>query len=107
MLAFVALSSAAPSYNSYNSDAPVAGSKSYASASIRVLDQMQQFNEDGSYTFGYENSDGSFRMENRDASGFVVGRYGYIDTNGVTQEIGSIFHYFIVFIMAMDAIYII
>jgi len=57
---------------------------------------MQQFNEDGSYTFGYENSDGSFRMENRDASGFVVGRYGYIDTNGVTQEIGSIFHYLII-----------
>jgi hypothetical protein len=90
-LAFVALTRAAPSYDSYNTVA-AAGSKSPVSAagSSRILQQVQQLNEDGSYTFGYENSDGSFRMENRDASGFVVGRYGYIDIHGKFQEIGSI-----------------
>jgi hypothetical protein len=88
-LAFVALSSAAPSYDSYGNTAITAGSSK--SSSVTTLQQIQQLNEDGSYTFGYENSDGSFRMENRDASGFVVGRYGYIDINGKTQEIGPIF----------------
>jgi hypothetical protein len=77
-LALVALSSAAPAYDN-------------AARSASILQQIQQLNEDGSFTFGYENSDGSFRMENRDASGFVVGRYGYIDINGKTQEIGPIF----------------
>ena len=78
-MALVALSSAAPAY--YDN----------AARSASILQQIQQLNEDGSFTFGYENSDGSFRMENRDASGYVVGRYGYIDAYGKTQEIGSIF----------------
>lgn len=74
ILALAALSSAAPAYDNA------------AVRSSSILQQIQQLNEDGSFTFGYENSDGSYRMENRDASGYVVGRYGYIDAYGKTQE---------------------
>lgn len=55
-----------------------------------ILNKVQQASEDGSYMFGYENLDGSFRMENRDASGLVQGKYGYIDANGQRQEFGEI-----------------
>ena len=36
-------------------------------------------NEDGSYTYGYESSDGSFKLETRYPDGLVQGKYGYID----------------------------
>jgi hypothetical protein len=58
---------------------------------VTTLQQILQLSEGGSYSFGYENTDGFFRMENRDVSGFVDGRYSYIEINGITQEIGSIF----------------
>ena len=54
-----------------------------------ILSKVQQASEDGSYMFGYENLDGSFRMENRDATGLVKGKYGYIDANGELQEFGK------------------
>ena len=72
------------------------GASSSSSNSVRVVDNpsgairhVQQANEDGSYTFGYESADGSFRMENRDASGYVKGKYGYIDSFGQLQEFGK------------------
>ena len=46
---------------------------------------MNQLNEDGSYTFGFEAEDGSFRVENKDLSGRITGKYGFIDTDGVTK----------------------
>ena len=36
-------------------------------------------NEDGSYSYGYEADDGSFKLETRHADGRVEGKYGYID----------------------------
>lgn len=36
-------------------------------------------NEDGSYTYGYEAADGSFKLETRFPDGLVQGKYGYID----------------------------
>lgn len=39
-------------------------------------------NNDGSYTFGYETDDGAFRTETRDLTGYVTGKYGYIDEKG-------------------------
>ena len=36
-------------------------------------------NEDGSYTYGYEADDGSFKLETRHVDGRVEGKYGYID----------------------------
>lgn len=36
-------------------------------------------NEDGSYTYGYEGADGSFKIETKLATGEVKGKYGYVD----------------------------
>ncbi len=36
-------------------------------------------NEDGSYTYGYEAADGSFKLETRHPDGRVEGKYGYLD----------------------------
>ena len=41
-----------------------------------------RLNDDGSYTYGYEASDGTFKLETRFADGTVQGKYGYIDANG-------------------------
>lgn len=56
---------------------------------VGILNQINEVNEDGSYTFGYESADGSFRIESRDVDGFVSGKYGYIDVNGEVQEFGN------------------
>lgn len=42
--------------------------------------------EDGSFTFGYENADGSFKEETRGADCIVRGKYGYIDPDGEKRE---------------------
>ena len=60
------------------------------SSTVAILKHIQQINEDGSYTFGYENADGSYRAENRDVNGYITGRYGYIDANGKLQETGKL-----------------
>lgn len=39
-------------------------------------------NEDGSYTYGYEGSDGSFKIETKTRTGEVTGKYGYVDDLG-------------------------
>ena len=66
-------------------------STAYSSPSpiVTILKQISQYNDDGSYTFGYENSDGSFRIENMYSNGYLTGRYGYIDSNGQPQETGK------------------
>ncbi|XP_046439323.1 uncharacterized protein LOC124190597 [Daphnia pulex] len=78
----VAYSLATPT-NYVNSKSSTA---SYATPAVTILKQINQLNEDGSYTFGYEASDGSFRFENMDANGYLTGRYGYVDSYGKTQE---------------------
>ena len=47
-----------------------------------IVKQVNEINEDGSYTVGYEASDGSFRLETKDAEGNVEGKYGVVDENG-------------------------
>lgn len=39
-------------------------------------------NEDGSYTYGFEGADGSFKIETKQATGEVIGKYGYVDDSG-------------------------
>lgn len=56
---------------------------------IIILKQIHQVNDDGSYTFGYEADDGTYRVENRDDAGYITGKYGYLDTTGSLQEIGK------------------
>merc|ERR1711981_928230 len=42
-----------------------------------------EINEDGSYTVGYEASDGSFRLETKDAEGNVEGKYGFLENGEI------------------------
>merc|ERR1712038_973908 len=51
-------------------------------APVVIIKQVNEINEDGSYTVGYEASDGSFRLETKDAEGNVEGKYGFLDENG-------------------------
>ena len=44
-------------------------------------------NEDGSYTYGYEAADGTFKLETRFPDGAVQGKYGYVDVNGEVKII--------------------
>lgn len=56
---------------------------------ITILKQIYQVNDDGSYTFGYEADDSTYRVENRDDTGYITGKYGYIDSTGNIQEVGK------------------
>merc|ERR1719370_973051 len=49
---------------------------------LMLMEQINEHNEDGSYTYGYEASDGTFKLETRFVDGTVQGKYGYIDANG-------------------------
>jgi len=53
------------------------------------LKQINQVNDDGSYTFGFEAGDGSFRVETKSITGEIKGKYGYIDEFGVQQIVGK------------------
>jgi len=43
-------------------------------------------NIDGSYTYGYEAADGTYKLETRYVDGRVKGKYGYIDPEGNLRE---------------------
>merc|ERR1712018_713827 len=51
-------------------------------APVVIVKQVNEINEDGSYTVGFEASDGSFRLETKDTEGNVEGKYGFLDENG-------------------------
>jgi len=46
---------------------------------VPILRQINRANDDGSYTYGFEAADGSFKIETRDNDGNVKGKYGYVD----------------------------
>ena len=54
---------------------------------VPILKQINRHNEDGSYSYGYEGADGSFKIETKLANGDVQGKYGYVDSDGNTREI--------------------
>lgn len=54
---------------------------------VPILKQINRHNEDGSYSYGYEAADGSFKIETKSANGEVKGKYGYVDDTGNTREI--------------------
>merc|ERR1711970_7528 len=51
-------------------------------APVVIIKQVNEINEDGTYTVGYEASDGSFKLETKDAEGNVEGKYGFVDETG-------------------------
>merc|ERR1712066_90816 len=50
-------------------------------APVVIVKQVNEINEDGTYTVGHEASDGSFKLETKDADGNVKGKYGVVDEN--------------------------
>merc|ERR1719150_1055168 len=60
----------------------IPASSSTTEAPVVIVKQVNEINEDGSYTVGFEASDGSFRLETKDAEGNVEGKYGFLDENG-------------------------
>ena len=49
---------------------------------VAILKQINRLNPDGSYTYGYQGADGSYKVEVRYPTGEVKGKYGYIDDKG-------------------------
>ncbi|CAD1468746.1 unnamed protein product [Heterotrigona itama] len=44
-------------------------------------------NEDGSYSYGYEAADGSYKIESKYPTGEVYGKYGFVDDTGNVREV--------------------
>merc|ERR1711963_201916 len=53
---------------------------------VPILRYVDNQNIDGSYTYGYEAADGSYKLETRFVDGRVKGKYGYIDPEGNLRE---------------------
>lgn len=53
---------------------------------VQTLRNYSKVNDDGSFTFGYEAADGSFKEETRGTDCVVRGKYGYIDPDGNKRE---------------------
>ncbi|XP_063877455.1 endocuticle structural glycoprotein SgAbd-8-like [Scylla paramamosain] len=49
---------------------------------VPILRHINKLNGDGSYTYGFEAADGTFKLETRDALGNVKGKFGYTDNEG-------------------------
>ncbi|XP_025193347.1 cuticle protein 3-like [Melanaphis sacchari] len=54
---------------------------------IPILKQVNRQNEDGSYSYGYENADGTYKIETKYPSGEVYGKYGYVDETGKLRTV--------------------
>ncbi|CAG9823441.1 unnamed protein product [Phaedon cochleariae] len=53
---------------------------------VQTLRNYNKVNDDGSFTFGYEAADGSFKEETRGTDCVVRGKYGYVDPDGNKRE---------------------
>merc|ERR1712123_165472 len=53
---------------------------------VPILRYIDNQNTDGSYTFGFEGGDGTYKLETRHADGRVKGKNGYYDPEGVLRE---------------------
>ena len=54
---------------------------------VPILRHVDTQNPDGSYTYGYESGDGSYKIETRYATGEVKGKYGYYDDTGYLRQV--------------------
>merc|ERR1719450_1450271 len=103
LLACVSVAAAVPqqfgtgNFKSFNFDQEVRGFSSGNSRNslfaeettppVPILRQIQERNPDGSYTYGYESGDGTYKIETRYATGEVKGKYGYYDASGKLREV--------------------
>merc|ERR1711918_39270 len=63
-----------------------AQSFSTSTTPVPILRYVDTQNIDGSYTYGYEAADGTYKLETRYTDGRVKGKYGYIDPDGNLRE---------------------
>lgn len=54
---------------------------------VPILKQINKYNDDGSYSYGYEAADGTYKIESKYPNGEVFGKYGYYDDQGQLREI--------------------
>lgn len=54
---------------------------------VPLIRQINKVNDDGTYTYGYEAADGSFKIETRDVLGNVKGMFGFIDESGNLKRV--------------------
>merc|ERR1712025_323979 len=57
-----------------------------ASTPVPILKFLDTQNENGSYTYGFEAGDGTYKIETRYPDGQVQGKFGYYDPDGVLRE---------------------
>lgn len=65
---------------------PEQHSKSTQQPPVQTIRNFNKLNDDGSFTFGYEAADGSFKEETRGTDCVVRGKYGYVDPDGNKRE---------------------
>merc|ERR1711981_469007 len=53
---------------------------------VPILRNINTQNGDGSYTYGFESADGTYKIETRLKNGEIKGKYGYYDDEGVLRE---------------------
>ncbi|XP_063823068.1 activating signal cointegrator 1 complex subunit 2 homolog [Ostrinia nubilalis] len=74
-------------YQEERSPRYIASESKNPSTPVPILKQINRHNEDGSYTYGYEAADGSFKIETKSPAGEVKGKYGYKDDTGKLRVI--------------------
>jgi len=88
LLACVSVSFASAQLTGFNNlDFNLNDEKTQSTTPVPILRFVDTQNADGSYTYGYENGDGSYKIETRLATGEVRGKYGYYDDTGALREV--------------------
>merc|ERR1712227_27913 len=73
-------------FNNFGTQRPIAPSPTVSTTPVPILRYVDTQNIDGSYTYGYEAADGTYKLETRYTDGRVKGKYGYIDPDGNLRE---------------------
>ena len=75
-----------PSRHTSQTPAPRTKESAPKEPPVQTIRNYNNVNDDGSFTFGYEAADGSFKEETRGTDCVVRGKYGYIDPDGNKRE---------------------
>merc|ERR1712044_58528 len=73
-------------FNNFGTQRPIAPTPTVSTTPVPILRYVDTQNIDGSYTYGYEAADGTYKLETRFVDGRVKGKYGYIDPEGNLRE---------------------
>ncbi|XP_023287562.1 extensin-2 [Orussus abietinus] len=65
----------------------LAAAQYHTTTPVPILKQINRHNGDGSYSYGYEAADGSYKIESKYPTGEVYGKYGFLDDTGSLREI--------------------